>query len=155
MYDVYVSEKDQKVIDAFNALTSEQIEKMSDVLKQLSHQWRELIDVDGTPTTRFIKCLPYRIEKGFRRHPEAGKMSLAMYKAWSSPRAKLKPDDLPDTARRLNVSLHWLKGTTVPPIYTNSPEAEKLFNLYKLLPSERQHIVVNIAEVLGGSSGEQ
>lgn len=140
--------QDAQMITCIKMLDDKQIKYLIETSKKLTKNWW-LADKSVTPTERAIFCIPYRIRKSMRQKVSEAGMSKQMVRVWRSRTSRLKDVDLPETAKRLGVSLHWLNGSDSKIIYTNSELQEELFDLYKLLPSQCQTYLFETTKKLG------
>lgn len=79
------------------------------------------------------------------KHPDPTTNLLKM--AWRQPYRRIKLEEIPDVARRLNISAHYflLLDSDIH-IYTDSDAAEELFDYYTLLPEWWKTVLFECAD---------
>lgn len=103
------------------------------------------------PTDRMGDYIRNKYERGERRNIDFGANTQTIMKSFAHYYNALSLDEIPDVAKTLGVSLRWLlcvDNNTA--IYTNSAAAENLYDIYKLLPEDRQRIIMAFVDAKGG-----
>lgn len=143
---------DKDMIDIFNSLSGLGLHLTEDLIYSLCPgiKWENTVQ-DSDPTQRLLQYLSSRSRPGFYRELPSGYIKpdfeyrdecidiMSRLNAGGAS-ARIQTDHLPLLARGIGVSLHWLLGLDCP-LFCKSMEAERLFDLYTLLPSSNQEIL--------------
>ena len=144
--------RDADFLQFIQSLKPSQCDTIIDLALQLAgHWWAN--DTSTSPTERTKFSIRHRIAYDRRQRPSDDGMSTEMVNIWRSNSTKLPNSALPDAAKRLGVSLHWLAMLQDDELlYTKTILQERLFDIFKLLPNHASNIIFNITRLIGGEN---
>ena len=151
-YLVDLPKRDSNFLQLIQSLQPSQCDTIINLALQLAgHWWAN--DTSTNPTERTKFTIRHRIGYDCRQRPSDDGMSIEMVSIWRSNSTKLPITALPDAARRLGVSLHWLAMLQDDELlYTKTILQERLFDIFKLLPNHASNIIFNITRLIGGDN---
>lgn len=143
---------DQEVIDSFNNLSEVGVRVVTQIMYQLCPglKWEEEVTTPD-PTLRFWMC-----QEAKNKNTSKLTKDIVLRKTNSPDReycwqlineavikgreARFKIDFFPLLSRELGISVHWILGMKCP-LFCENEQAERLFDLYTLLPEAYQTIL--------------
>lgn len=152
------SDHDVEVIEALDILSKDELDKVEEFIYFFypAIQWESKV-VNASPTERFLAYLDSRKREGtnretkeqFFREGHTSQEAIDEFLRFKSlgPRGKFRTDPLVDIARGLGISIHWLFGMKSP-LFCKELQAERIFDLYTLMPKSRQDILCKILQHL-------
>lgn len=141
-FEPAISESDKQFLENCESLNPNDFVQMHALIRKLTPAWWEKDGETGIPTVRAIQALRKRIPYDMRQRPSENGMSESMVAVWRSRSTRLPVDDLPDVARRLGVSLHWLMAMPCSTLlFASNANIQTLYDEYTLIPEESRDII--------------